>query len=81
MAKMSKTPIQTKSAFQKSNRYSAAALVCLSLALLCLGIGVFITGPRSVAAIVFLCIGLLFVLCYIICFVLYSSYSHKEQRS
>jgi hypothetical protein len=31
--------------------------------------------------IVFLCTGLLFVLCCIICFALYGSYSKKEERS
>jgi hypothetical protein len=72
--------MDTPALIQKSNRYCAYALIFFSLALVTLSIGVFIDGPTSAFGILSACVGVIFMLCCIVCFVLYSYYLRKAEK-
>lgn len=57
------------------------AIICLVIALLCLTVGVFITDPRSIVAMIFLALGLLFGLAMIIFFFRYAYYAKQEEKN
>jgi predicted MFS family arabinose efflux permease len=67
--------------YRKSDRQAAMAIICLVIALLCLSVGVFITNPESIVAIIFLVLGILFGLAMIIFFVRYAYYAKQEQKN
>ena len=69
---------QRNVAFQKANGYCARAIICLSIAMLFFGVGVFGTNPESVLGIIALCIGLVFVLASYVFFALYGRYSNAQ---
>ena len=63
---------------QKADQYAARAVICLTLALVIIGVGGFITGPLSVIGAVSVCIGILFALASIVFFFLYDRASKKR---
>lgn len=70
--------VEREAAFQKANHYGALALVFLSLAITCFGVGVFSANPESILGIIFLCLGIIFVLSSYVYFALYNHYSKKH---
>ena len=66
---------------QKSDQQAALAIICLVISLLCLTIGVFLTNPESIVALIFLALGILFGLAMIIFFVRYASYAKQEEKN
>ncbi|MBA2678088.1 MAG: hypothetical protein H0U76_06805 [Ktedonobacteraceae bacterium] len=71
--------LQNTSAIQKANRSCAVAIVCLSVALLSFGVGVFINRPESVSGVIFTILGVLFALSGSVFFARFNHYSKKEQ--
>lgn len=65
---------------QKSDQQAALAIICLVISLLCLTIGVFLTNPESIVALIFLALGILFGLAMIIFFVRYAHYAKQEEK-
>ena len=57
------------------------AIICLVISLLCLSIGVFVTSPESIVAMIFLALGILFGLAMIIFFFRYAHYVKQEQKN
>lgn len=70
--------VEREKNFQKASHYGAIALVCLSLAIACVSIGVFTANPESVLGFIFLGIGIIFVLSSYVNFALYNHYSKKH---
>jgi len=68
---MNKLPIDRRYVLQTSDKYCAAALVCLSLALFVLSVLEFLVNPSSPPGIVFACIGVLLIGCTIFFFARY----------
>jgi uncharacterized membrane protein len=56
---MNKLPIDRRYVLQRSDKYCAAALVCLSLAIFVLSVPEFLVKPDSPPGIIFACIGVL----------------------
>lgn len=78
---MMSTSFPSQSMAQKSDKQAALAIICLVISLLCLTVGVFITNPESIVALVFLALGMLFGLAMILFFVRYASCAKQEQKS
>jgi lipopolysaccharide export LptBFGC system permease protein LptF len=70
--------IEREIAFEKANHYGAIALVFLTIALTCFSVGVFSANPESVLGIVFLILGIIFVLTSYVFFALYGHFSKKQ---
>ena len=66
---------------QKADRYCAAALVFLSLAIFFLSTVVFTVNPLSILGILATCIGVILMVCCITCFALYNHYLKKEEET
>jgi hypothetical protein len=64
---------------RKADQYAARAVICLTLALVIIGIGGFITGPLTVIGVVSVGIGILFALGSIVFFFLYDRASKKYE--
>ncbi|HEX6553658.1 MAG TPA: hypothetical protein VF026_12910 [Ktedonobacteraceae bacterium] len=78
---MNKLPIDNRYVLQTSDKYCAAALVCLSLAIFVLSVVEFLVNPSSVAGIVIACIGVLLMCCTIYFFARYNHALKEEERS
>ena len=77
---INKLPTDKRYVVLKSDKYCAAALVCLSLAIFFLSVVVFTLNPYTIWGILSVCIGVLLVICTIILFALYSHYLKEEER-
>jgi L-asparagine transporter-like permease len=66
---------------QKSERYCIAALIFLTLAIVFLSVVVFTLSPLSIWGILATCLGVILMICCIVCFALYSHYLKKEEES
>jgi hypothetical protein len=77
---MSKPSVQDTATFRHNDRYVIAALLSLCAAMLCFGVGVFITYPGSGWGIVFASFGLALELTAIACFMRYAYYSRKSDK-
>ncbi len=77
---INKFPTDRRYVLLKSDKYCAAALVCLSLAIFFLSVVVFTVTPYTIWGILSVCIGILLVICTIILFALYSHYLREEER-
>lgn len=68
---MNKLPIDRRYVLRASDKYCAAALVCLSLAIFVLSVVEFLVNPASPPGIVFASIGVLLMCCTIFFFARY----------
>lgn len=78
---MDKLPLDNQYVLEPSDKYCAAALVCLSLAIFVLSVVEFMVGPSSIAGIVVAAIGVLLMFCTIFFFVRYSHALKAEEGS
>ena len=78
---MNKLPVDNRYVLQTSDKYCAAALVCLSLAIFVLSVLEFLVSPASIFGIVVACIGVLLMCCTIYFFARYNHALKEEERS
>lgn len=78
---MNKLPIDNWYVLQTSDKYCAAALVCLSLVIFVLSVPEFLFNPSSVFGIAVACIGVLLMCCTIFFFARYKHALKKEEGS
>jgi hypothetical protein len=78
---MNKLPIDNRYVLQASDKYCAAALVCLSLAIFVLSAVEFLVNPSSLPGIVIACIGVLLMCCTIFLFSRYDHALKEEEQS
>ena len=76
---MKKLPIDNRYVLQPSDKYCAAALVCLSLAIFVLSVVEFLVNPSSIAGIVVAGIGVVLMFCTIFLFARYSHALKEEE--
>lgn len=81
MIAMDRLPVDKRSVLQKSDKYCAAALICLSLTIFMLSVVEFLVNPSSVAGVVVACTGVVLMSCTIFLFARYSQALKEEAGS
>jgi hypothetical protein len=76
---MNKLPVDSRYVLRTSDKYCAAALVGLSLAIFVLSVVEFLVLPSSPPGIVFACIGVLLMCCTIFFFARYRHALKEEE--
>jgi positive regulator of sigma E activity len=80
MNDMQKIPIDKQFVLQTSDKYCAAALICLSVAIFTLSVPEFLVNPATAFGIVIACIGVLLMGCTIYLLARYNRALKKEQE-
>ena len=79
-SEMKKLPIDNLYVLQRSDKYCAAALVCLSIAIFVFSVPEFIISPASILGIAIACIGVLIMGGTIYFFARYAYALKQEQE-